>query len=121
MDVEYALLLVISQPNIMKSIKSEEFFRLVAVHSGVSDLDLVKRIFYGMVKTISKELVAGKEINLPDWGKFYLKILSPRRSININNGTLINLPATPVVKFTPDYKVKEYFKELGKEDGTMLK
>ena len=98
----------------MKSIKSEEFFKSIAVNSGVTDLDTVRRIYFGMVKTISRELKNRQEINLPDWGKFYLKVQQQKRVKNINNGMYIILPPTPLVKFTPDYKVKEYFYEWGK-------
>ena len=40
----------------MKSINTEEFFKLVAINAGVTDLETVRDIFYGMVKTISREL-----------------------------------------------------------------
>ena len=99
----------------MKSIKPEEFFKLIAVHSGVSDLDLVRRIYYGMVKTISKELRGKHIINLPDWGEFNLKIHKSRKSRDVNSGVFIILPPIPTVKFKPDYKVKRYFYELGNE------
>jgi len=102
-----------------KSIKSEEFFKLIAVNSGISDLNIVKDIFYGMIKTISRELKNRQEIKLPDWGKFVLKVSKQRTVRNVNNGMLINLPPILMVKFIPDYKVKRYFCEFG-EKGTML-
>lgn len=98
----------------MKSIKSEEFFRLVAINSGISDLDVVKRVFYGMIKTISRELKNKQIIKLPDWGEFSIRIHKARKYKETNNNTIINIPAKPTVKFTPDYKVKRYFYELGK-------
>ena len=32
----------------MKSIKSDEFFKLVAVKAGIADLQTVKDVFYGI-------------------------------------------------------------------------
>ena len=96
----------------MKSIKTDEFFRLVAVNSGISDLDVIKRVFYGMIKTISRELRNNKIINLPDWGKFFLKVHKSRKSTNVNTGKPMIIPDTNVLKFVADYKVKEYFYSL---------
>ena len=102
----------------MKSIKSEEFFRIVATNSGISDLDVVKRVFYGMVRTMSRELKQKQSIKLPDWGEFTLKIHKARKSLDINDKTFINIPAKPTLKFTPDYKVKKYFYSL--DQGLIL-
>ena len=98
----------------MKSIKSAEFFRLVAVNSGISDLDVVKRVFYGMIKTISRELKEKHSVKMPDWGEFSLKVHKGRQMVDINDKTLIEIPAKTTVKFSPDYKVKKYFYSLGK-------
>ena len=96
----------------MKSIKTDEFFKLVAVNSGISDIDVVKRVFYGMVKTMSRELRNNKIINLPDWGKFFLKVHKERKAINVNTRDQMIVPPTNVLKFVPDYKVKSYFHSL---------
>ena len=96
----------------MKSISTDEFFKLLAVNSGISDLDVVKRVFYGMIKTISRELRSKEIINLPDWGKFLLKTHKARKSTNIYTGEQILIPDTKTIKFEPDYKVKKYFHSL---------
>lgn len=97
----------------MKSISSEEFFKKVSVHSGGADLDTVNRVYYGMIRTISRELKDRHVVNLPDWGKFRLKIHKARLHKAINDGVLKKIPAKPVVKFAPDKKVKQYFYTLG--------
>ena len=96
----------------MKSIKSEEFFRLVAINSGISDLDVVKRVFYGMVRTISRELRDKQIIKLPDWGEFVLKIFKERKYRTTKTHEDIILPPKPTIKFIPDWKVKKYFYEI---------
>lgn len=98
--------------NKMKSIKTEEFFKLVAVNSGISDLDVIRRVFYGMIKTISRELRTNEIINLPDWGKFFLKTHKPKKVMNVNTGDHMVIKPTKLVKFIPDYKVKKYFHSL---------
>lgn len=103
----------------MKSIKPEEFFKLIAVNSGVSDLDTVKDIYYGMVRTISRELKEKHLVKLPDWGEFSLRIYKSRKIMDVNRRVPVILPAQPFIKFVSDYKVKKYFYELGK-DSTVL-
>jgi nucleoid DNA-binding protein len=103
----------------MKSIDSEQFFKLISTHSGVPDLQTVRDIYYGMVRTMSRELRDRQVIRLPDWGEFNLKIHKGRKMININTGQMTQISAKPTVKFSPDYKVKKYYYALGQE-STMI-
>lgn len=93
----------------MESIKSDEFFKLISINSGITDLSAVRDIFYGMIKTISRELKEKETIKLPDWGEFTLKHHKARTMRDLRTGQLMILPSKPTVKFTPDYKVKKYF------------
>jgi len=104
----------------MKSISSEEFYKNIAINSGISDLQIVKDIFYGLVKTMSRELKNKQVIKLPDWGEFRLTIHKSRRMVDVNEKVIRTIPAKPTVKFIPDYKLKKYFYALGQE-STMLK
>ena len=104
----------------MKSISQEEFFKKVAVNSEVVDLETVRNVFYGMVRTISRELKDKHTIKLPDWGEFYLLISKSRRSRDVNDGQIRVLPPKTTVKFKPDYKVKKYFYKWGEDDRTVL-
>ena len=97
----------------MKSINREDFFRLVSANSGV-DLDSTRDVFYGMIKTISRELRDHQSVKLPDWGEFNLKVFKKTKGYDINKGIQVSRTPVTVVKFTPDYKVKRYFSELGK-------
>lgn len=99
----------------MKSIGPEEFYKLIAVNSGITDLQTVKDVFYGMIKTISRELKNKQVVKLPDWGEFKLIIHKSRKMMDVNNRTIITIPAKPSIKFVPDYKVKAYFYALGQE------
>lgn len=96
----------------MKSIDTEEFFKKVSANSGVSDLRTIKDIYYGMVRTMSRELRERQTIKLPDWGDFNIKVNNSRRIVNVNTGKLTTIPAKPIVKFAADYKVKKYFQSL---------
>lgn len=101
----------------MRNISKEEFFKKIAINSGVTDLETVRNIFYGMVKTISRELKSRHSVKLPDWGTFYLRIQDSKSVPDINKGAKIKMiiPPKTLVKFFPDWKVKEYFYNLGNE------
>ena len=105
--------------NKMKSIKPEDFFKKVALNSNVSDLSLVRDVFYGMIRTISQELKSNHIVKLPDWGEFTIKLHKARNFVGVR-GEKGRLPAKPTVKFSPDRKVKEYFYALG-SDSTVVK
>jgi nucleoid DNA-binding protein len=97
----------------MKSINQEEFFKKISIYSEGTDLDTVRRVYYGMVRTISRELKERQVVVLPDWGKFLLKIAPARMHKAIRDNVLTQVPAKPLVKFAPCMKVKKYFYTLG--------
>lgn len=98
----------------MKSIRPDEFFKLLALNSG-ADLQTAKDVYYGLIKTISRELKGKQVIKLPDWGEFSLKIFKAKKMVNIKDKAFIQIPAKTIVKFVSDYKVKKYFHDFGKE------
>lgn len=100
-----------------KSIKPEEFFKQISLNSGVSDLQTVKDIFYGLIKTMSREIRNKQIVELPDWGKFRLTIRKSRRSNNVQMMKVVILPPLPEVRFYPNKNVKEYFRALMNNNG----
>ena len=103
----------------MKSLTPDEFFKQVSINAGIADLQTIKNIYYGMIRTMSRELRNIQTIRLPDWGDFKLKIHKSRNFISVRGKPGV-LPPKPTIKFVPDRKVKEYFYALG-EDGTVVK
>lgn len=102
----------------MKSIKPEEFFKLISANSGI-DLESSKNVYYGMLRTITRQLKSNRIITLPDLGDISIRIYKERSIVSIKNKERKHVPATPTIKFKADYKVKKYFHSLG-EQGTML-
>lgn len=101
----------------MKGIKPNEFFKQVSINSGIPDLDLVKRLYYGMVRTITRELRGKQTIKLPDLGEFYIKIHKARKFYDVTSNSMSMIEAKPTIKFDADYKLKEYFYSLAKPDN----
>jgi nucleoid DNA-binding protein len=96
----------------MKSIDDKEFFRELAMASGISDLDVVKRVYYGLVRVMGQQLKARQKIRLPDWGEFSLKVAKSRRFKSVT-GEMGILPPLPTVKWKAYEGVKKYFHSLG--------
>src|ERR1035437_3572096 len=96
----------------MKKHDSEEFFKKVALNSQISDIRTVRDVYYGLVRTLSRELKATGTVRLPDWGDFNLKIHKSRRSLNIGTGKIENLGPKATIKFIADRNDKQYFYSL---------
>ena len=106
----------------MKSISTEEFFKMIATESGF-DPTTVSRVYYSMIKIISRELRGKQKVKLPGWGEFHLKLLAPHKKFilsSFSEGSFQMIPALTLVKFKPDKNLKRYFRDFGKE-GTMIK
>ena len=89
-----------------------DFFEEVSMLADHCDREMARNIYYAMIKVISRKLRSDRKALMPDWGEFYLHNHPPRKALNINNGTFVNLGMRKTLKFNPDYKVREYFKML---------
>ena len=95
-------------------INSNDFFKQVAINSGISDLTVTRDVFYGIVKTISRELKDKQVVQLPDFGEFTLKVRPARNFMDVNTRQVCVLPPRAIIKFTPTIPLKKYFYEFGK-------
>jgi nucleoid DNA-binding protein len=89
-----------------------EFFEKLSAESGYMDIESVKRVYYGMIRLASRELRLKNYFRLPDWGDFSVILHAGRTALNVNSLKVSVLPPTKVVKYEPDYKLKNYFKNL---------
>jgi DNA-binding protein HU-beta len=51
--------------------------------------------------TISDALKEGKEVNIPDFGRFYVQDCPERQGRNPQTGEVITIPATKRIRFKP--------------------
>ena len=95
-------------------VNSDDFFKQVAINSGINDLRTVSDVFYGMVKTISRELKDKQVVQLPDFGEFTLKVRPGRNFMDVNTRKLCFLPPRAIINFSPTIPLKKYFHDFGK-------
>lgn len=95
----------------MKSVNSADFFKQVALNSGLSDLQTIKNVYYGMVRTISRELRGRQIVDLPDLGRFLLVTYKSRKCLNVSSREVRIIPPKVVIRFQTDRKIRKYFRE----------
>ena len=89
-----------------------KFFDELVAASGYMDKDSVKRVYYGLVKLLSRELRVNSHVKMPDWGIFSLVLQAQRKVMNIHTKQAHILDNKKLVKYEADYKLKDYFKNL---------
>lgn len=74
--------------------------RLIADRTGISrrDVDTFLRALFG---TIADSLVAGEQVRLKGIGSFKVQRMGERKSVDVNNGKVITLPAHAKLVFVP--------------------
>lgn len=95
-----------------KIITAGEFFDAVVLKYPHSGRDNIKNVYYSILKVIVQELRERGSVRVPDLGDFTLVEHKARMSRNVNSGMLIELPSKKTVKFSPDYKLKKYFRVM---------
>ena len=92
--------------------KKEEFFEGISEKCGYIDVDTVEKVYYALIRELSKQLRERNSVEMPDWGEFYLHRHLPRIAYDVNKRTVKNLEAKTTVKFSPNFKMKAYFHEV---------
>ena len=87
-------------------------FSKIAIEGGISSLEEVQKIYYGMVRVIGRELKKHGIVVLPDWGRFKILEQKERRYGHIVTKEVKTAPAFKIVKYVPDQKLKEFVKNL---------
>ena len=90
----------------------EEFFNALAEKCNYINTDLVKEVYYELIRLTSQELRKKGAIRFPDFGDFSLKYMKERRSTHVLTKEIIIIPMRKAVRFSPTPKLKRYFKEL---------
>lgn len=93
---------------------NKAFFENLAIEAGTNDIEIVRKVYYGLIRKTIRDLGNGKDLVYPDFGEFYVKERAARRIKNVNTGNISNVDPITTVRFKPDYKLKEYVKRKNK-------
>ena len=90
----------------------EDFFAKISERANYINTDLVKEIYYEMVRVSVYELRTKKTVKFPDLGEFHLHRHKERYTTDLRTQKRVLQPAHFVLKFIPDYKIKQYFHDF---------
>jgi len=86
----------------------EAMFSMLSSMSNYADEELVKRIYYALVKMMVKEIKSGGCFRMPDFGDFHAKFYKERMVTDLVNGGMMMCPQRRVIKFETNEKLKQY-------------
>ncbi len=92
----------------LKSIKKNEFFAEVSSRCNYLPVNLIKDVYYSLIKTIVQEMKKNVSIELPDFGTFVLQMHKERNALNVGTGRVEFLGRRKTVKFKVSVKLKDY-------------
>lgn len=92
----------------LKSIKKYDFFEEVSSRCNYLPVDIIKDVYYSMIKTIVQEMKKNVSIKLPDFGEFVLQMHKERNALNLGTGRIEFLPRKRTIKFKVIRKLKDY-------------
>lgn len=86
--------------------KKQEFIKAVAAHAGLSQ-DAVSKALASMIHVITKELKAGREVNITGFGNFKVSHRAARNGVNPRTRQPIKIPAMKSPVFRAGKTLKE--------------
>jgi nucleoid DNA-binding protein len=101
------------KPQLTKDELNRFFSNLASESSCSSDVSFAKRVYYGLIRVIMKDVRERGYINLPDFGMFYL---IEHQGLRLNksrwSGEKIDLGSQRMLKWKNCTKLKEYMKHM---------
>jgi len=94
--------------------KREDFFRLVSSFCSYQDVDLVEKVYYGIIKAITSSLRQTDTCFLPDFGEFYT-IDWKGKYFNLTTGKMEDTGLCLTIRFKASNKLKKYIKNMRKK------
>ena len=76
------------------------------------DKKVALEFYYALMRVVVDDLRNKGEFEFPDFGKFVVKEHKGRRMIGIRSKEVEYLPPIKTVKFSPNRKLKDFFKKL---------
>lgn len=93
---------------------NKSFFENLALEVGTSDLEIVRKVYYGLIRKTIRDLGNGSKLTYPEFGEFRIKEQKAKRMRHVLTGNMINIDAVCTVRFSPCIKLKEYVKAKNK-------
>jgi nucleoid DNA-binding protein len=89
--------------------KLDKFFSGLSAQSNYIPEDVVKEVYYGLIRLIGSTIKEKGKIDCPDLGTFVLHTHKARNAFNVKTGVTEFLGERKIVKFKTCRKMKEFF------------
>ena len=84
-----------------------KFFNEVAKHCSFADLGSIQDFYYGLLRTILKELEEVGVVYLPDFGKFKMRTLKSKKIFMVRSRTMADMGERRNILFQASTKLKQ--------------
>lgn len=101
------------------TLTASELFTKVSERANYLNEEVVREVYYELVRVLVHELRTKKAVKMPDFGEFRITLHKERRARDANTKEMITVPACHTVKYKADYKLKNFFKKFGGDDREM--
>ena len=88
--------------------QKNRFFQAVANNCKFRDAEVVKDVYYAMIRTILQECKTTGKILMPDFGTIVLHVMKPKTIRNINTGLTDISKEYRLLKFKMSTMLKNY-------------
>ena len=85
----------------------KDFFYDISVDCGYG-IGVVQKVYFSLLRVVLKRLMSGKEVLMPQWGKYNIILYKSRKNRDINTRKLEVLSQKAIIKFYPLKKLKKY-------------
>jgi nucleoid DNA-binding protein len=90
----------------------EKMFREISERVNYLDVEMVKRVYFELLRVIIKDLREGKVVSLPNWGRFYLRKLKAQRRYNAGTKIVYQDVAKTSLQFSTEVGLRKYLQQV---------
>jgi nucleoid DNA-binding protein len=102
-----------------KPLNASAFFTKISERANYLNEEVVREVFYEMIRVAVYELRTKKIVKLPDFGEFKVTLHKEHMTRDVTTGQMTRIPPYHIIKFSPDYKLKKFFHDFEGDDDKM--
>ena len=100
-------------------LSDDDFFRMISSRANYLNEDVVREVYYEMVRIMVYQLRTKKTVRMPDFGDLRITLHKERIGVDVNTKERKHIQAYHTVKFTPNKKLRDFFRAFGGDDKKM--
>lgn len=102
-----------------KPLNASQFFTKISERANYLNEEVVREVYYELIRVAVYELRTKKVVKFPDFGEFRVTLHKEHMARDVTTGAMALVPAYHIIKFKPDYKLKKFFHDFGGDDDKL--